>query len=260
MSSGRGLNGGVNDQFFNIVFSVSLSNLNRSFYVDSLGNVTCFSIDCATNIQAGGTISASQFIVGGTVDVEQQIVALQGDVTALQNEVDVIDGEILVIQGDISTLNTEVAALQTDVTTLDGEVATLDSQVATLQGQVSTLQSDVSTLQTQMSGLMALPKLLAFGDINWSGSAFSVASSANCTITSNPGSLTGTHGINYTGTPPGGSYYNLALGNAKLGAVMCEVTQNVTISSVFYNIVIKTYTQASLGPALTNASLIFFLM
>lgn len=255
MSAGRGLNGGLIGDFFSLLFYYTLSNSDSSFLVDAKGDVTCNNL-----------VVNNDVIIRQDVDIQNSLTVV-GDCHIQSNlEVDeaVTFNDTLTVDNDTILNSNLTVDLDVDVSgnvTASSFIQPTGSGPVNLQDEIETLQTDVASLSaslaaltTSVDALNALPKILANALVIFNSPGYTVTTS-ECTVTTNPSGMTGTYGINFTGSIPGGVDPAYGFAAPMTSGIIAVVTQNQTIGGTPYDIVVTL--QTSTLAIATNASFQF---
>jgi hypothetical protein len=105
------------------------------------------------------TLLAAALLAGPTAaqaqNVQQQIAALQSQVTALKSQVSTLQTDDAASKSQLASLQSTNATLQNQVASLQASVGNLQSANTTLQNQVAALQSSSNTASGQISSLQS---------------------------------------------------------------------------------------------------------
>ena len=102
------------------------------------------------SIQSG---TADPAVLEAIVALQQEVVAINGEIGFLQTESNTQEDQISIVQGQILSIQTNVTQLQDDAKTQAGQITSLGSDVTTLQDDEKKIQADVTQLQSQVATL-----------------------------------------------------------------------------------------------------------
>lgn len=85
--------------------------------------------------------------------IDGRLTTAEGEINTLQSDVSAIDGRLTTAEGEINTLQSDVSAIDGRLTTAEGEINTLQSDVSAIDGRVTTAEGEIDTLQSDVIAL-----------------------------------------------------------------------------------------------------------
>ena len=77
---------------------------------------------------------------------EQNIIALQGDVSDIEDDIENLNT-------DISTINTSISGIRNDITSINGSIGTILSDITLINDDISDVKSDISDIEDDIANI-----------------------------------------------------------------------------------------------------------